>query len=394
MIEEGQIVVEKNKIAIVVVGYNKYNGLLRLLDSISHADYGSEQVPLVISIDASGNQDVYDLALNYEWKHGVKYVNIEKERLGLKDHIFQCASLTKYFKAVVLLEDDLMVSPYFYNYCNAVLDKYSNDNKVAGVALYRNEANGFVGLPFQPYENGYDVFAWQSVCSWGEMWNERMWNDFISWYEKWDKDFAPIDMPKRIKEWTRAWSKFYYAYMIMNDKYFIYPYQSLSTNFNDAGGEHGGGNASIVQVSLMMGPRNYNFGDFDRLVKYDVYGQNMDIHSWLGLKKEDITVDLYGLKDSYKGRYVLSIINLPYKQIRGFALNMRPLELNLKYNLEGDSIILYDRESTAEIIPPARIFDMKIVAYYLCIYDLQLLRSYIWDGIKNSIKHKLNLKKK
>ena len=104
----------KEKIAIVAVGYNRKKSLERLLSSLEVAYYQHEDIPLVISIDASGDEEVYALAREYNWTHGEKYVNIQQERLGLKNHIYQCGDLTKYFKAIILLEDDLYVSPYFY----------------------------------------------------------------------------------------------------------------------------------------------------------------------------------------------------------------------------------------------------------------------------------------
>ena len=166
-------------------------------------DYAIDNnIPLVISIDASGNQLLYDYVKSFNWKHGEKYVNIQENRLGLKAHIFQCASLSKYFKGVIILEDDLFVSPYYYHYCTECLEQYGSNEKVAGISLYSEEINGYVGLPFQPEQRGSDVYAWQTVCSWGEMWNERMWNEFISWLEKWDENFDDIDMVDTIKNIT------------------------------------------------------------------------------------------------------------------------------------------------------------------------------------------------
>ena len=219
----------KDKIAIVAIGYSRLDGLRRLLDSCNRASYAVEDVPLVISIDASGNKEVYDYARNFQWNHGVKYVNIEKKRLGLKKHILQCGDLTRHFKGVILLEDDLYVSPDFYNYACISMNKYGDDENVAGIAFYSNEFNGFLGIPFHPLNNGSDCFAMQAVCSWGEMWNNRMWTEFTSWLNNWNEDYSNFDMPDIIKNWTRAWSKYFYAYLLANHKYFIYPSTSLTT---------------------------------------------------------------------------------------------------------------------------------------------------------------------
>ena len=382
---------EKDKLAIVVVGYNKLNGLKRLLSSLDVAKYPNSNIPLVISVDASGNKEVYSFVEEYRWKHGNKYVNIENERLGLKKHIFQCASLSKYFKGVIVLEDDLMVSPYFFEYSQRALDKYGDDNRIAGIALYEWALNGFAGLPYSPVSKGSDVYACQAVCSWGEIWNYRMWTGFTSWLNSWDGSFDSIDMLKRIKNWTRAWSKYYYAYLVQTNKFFIFPYQSLSTNFNDAGGEHGGGNSSVVQVPLLQGQIDYQFGDFDDLVKYDVYAQNLEISEWLGLKSDELTVDFFGLKEQYGERYVLAPFQLPYKRIRGFSLSMRPWELNIKYNIEGNDILLYDRENSFVTIPPSRKFSSSYLMYFFGGFNVRLLIQfifkYIWSYTKVKLQH-------
>lgn len=383
----------KEKIAVVVVGYNKYKGLQRLLNNLNDAYYGESDVPLVISIDASGNTKVYELARSFEWRHGVKYVNIEKERLGLKNHIFQCASLSKLFKGAIVLEDDLFVSPYFYHYAKSTVEKYGHDEHVGGIALYSNEMNGFAQLPFIPVHNGFDVFAKQAVCSWGEIWTESMWNGFTSWYERWDKDFSKIDMYKRIKEWERAWSKFYYAYLISTGRYFIYPYEPLSTNFNDAGGEHGGKNTINVHVSLLQGKREYQLGDFEQLVKYDVYSENTELPDWLGMNKKDIDIDLYSTKESYNKRYVLTTAKLPFKIVKGFALAMRPWELNVKYGVKGEDICLYDRGDTEVVIPSRHIDIIKLISYYLRGFNHGLIMRFDWIVLKQRIKEKLRIKK-
>ena len=380
----------KEKIAIIAIGYNRLKALSRLLQSVADANYEIDDVPLVISIDASGDQSLYDYVNSFDWKHGTKYVNIQKVRLGLKEHIFQCMSLSKYFKGIIILEDDLFVSPFFYHYANTVLDKYGNDEHVAGIALYRNEYDGFANIPFQPLPNGQDVMAWKSVCSWGEILNERMWNQFYTWLDSWDENFEAIDMNDTIKSWTRAWSKYFYAYLVTQNKYFIFPYESLTTNFNDAGGEHGGGN-SIVQVSLQQGKRNYQLADFDRLIRYDIFGNNENIADWLNLKREDLTVDFYLHSRKYYGRYILTAARLSYKTIKGYALTMRPWELNIKYGISGNDIFLYDRQTKEPIQSPKRKFSYNMLMYYYGRYIKHLTPLFLMRNYSKKIKMKLGI---
>ena len=60
----------KDKIAIVTVGYNRLHGFKRLLDSIDRAHFKDNDIPLVISIDASGNESLYRFVRKYQWNHG------------------------------------------------------------------------------------------------------------------------------------------------------------------------------------------------------------------------------------------------------------------------------------------------------------------------------------
>ena len=49
----------KDKVAIVVVGYNRIKSIRRLLNSLLVAKYPNDDVPLVISIDCSGDLELY-----------------------------------------------------------------------------------------------------------------------------------------------------------------------------------------------------------------------------------------------------------------------------------------------------------------------------------------------
>lgn len=378
----------KERIAVVAIGYNRLKGLARLLGSVNDAVYDIPDVPLFISIDASGDQKLYEYVRAFEWTHGPKYVNIQQERLGLKNHIFQCMSLSKYFKGVIILEDDIFVSPYFYHYACMALDKYGDDERVAGIALYRNEYDGYSNVPFQPLSYGQDVMAWKSVCSWGEMLNERMWNQFSTWLSAWDENFADIDMNETIKGWSRAWSKYFYAYLVEADKYFIFPFESLTTNFNDAGGEHGGGE-SIVQVCLQQSRRNYQLADFEDLVHYDIYGNNEDIYKWLNLESKELAIDYYIHPRKYYGRFILTPASLPYKKIRGFTLAMRPWELNVKYGLEGNELFLYDRESSEPVNAPRRSFSFTFLSYYFGRYKKHFSIMFAINNYVKRIKAKI-----
>ena len=374
-------IADKSKVAIVTVGYNRINSMWRLLESLLKGDYSRYKgVPLIISIDCSGDEKLYQYVRDFNWPFGEKVVRIQEKRLGLKNHILSCGDLTKFFKGIILLEDDIYVTPNFYNYTVQAIDYYENEPKIASISLYNDEMNGFCWLPFSLLHKDSDVYTFQGVFSWGECWTERMWNDFREWNSKTKIDWDSVDMPPQIKTWDRAWSKFFHAYMVLNDLYSLCPYVSLTTNFSDAG-EHGGDNNTIVQVNLQYGYKEYNFKPFKELVHYDSFSNNKDLAETLNIPIDDLCIDLFGVRDNTKNkRYYLSVQQLPYKVVKSYGLFLRPQELNVMYDVSGSDIFLYD---TSEKFPkPKGKGKQSRLLYYLHGYSYKYLPIACWTQFK------------
>ena len=148
--------------AIVLIAYNRPDSLQRLLESIKRANYESDQISLVISIDRADNfSDVYDVANSFEWIYGEKIIRTFDERQGLKRHVLSCGDLTEKYGAIIALEDDLIVSEDFYRYATQALNFYNEDQKVAGIALYSHGWNGYSSVAFSPVKNQYDTYYGQ-----------------------------------------------------------------------------------------------------------------------------------------------------------------------------------------------------------------------------------------
>ena len=384
----------KARIAIVSVGYNRLKSQVRQLSALARADYsGFDNVPLIISIDCSGDTELYDYVRNYEWPHGDKYGIIREKRMGLKQHLLACGDLTQYFKGIILLEDDIYVSKDFYNYTNQMEKAYGDDDNICSIALYSNEMNGYCWLPLVRLRNESDVFADQAVSTWGEYWNERMWKGFREWLAKTDIPWADIDMPHQIKEWTKAWSKFFDAYMVLEGRWAIFPYTSLTTNFSDAG-EHGDANNTIVQVSLQQGHKTYQILPFEKLVKYDIYSNNIGLADALNIPLEDICLDLYGVRpNEHNRRYYLSVKNLPFKVVKSFGLYMRPHELNVIEQIPGNDIFLYDT-AISDKAPNGGSFTNRML-YYQHGFNWKFTINVCWGNYVHIFKKVISrLKKK
>lgn len=383
----------KDKIAIVVVGYNRVKPLKRLLTSLEKATYPSDEIPLVISIDASGMQELYTFVESFHWSHGPKYTNIEKERLGLRRHILQCGDLTNYFKAIILLEDDIYVSEYFFNYVNSVVNYYYDDDRIGGFSLYHNEMVG--GIPRIYIQDGSDSFLVQSPASWGEGWTDKQWLKFRAWFDGMvDESLKDIDIPSNVKQWKSAWSKFYMAYLVETGRYFVFPSVSLTTCFCDPG-VHSAGVASNVctgQVNLLAGERDYRFKPFDQMTKYDIYGSNEEIYGWLGIEKENLCINLYGNNENLRSaRFLLSPFEYNYKIVKSYALALRPIELNVRDNIEGEELFLYDTRDTTSIASLRKKIPLSFVNYFIRNFNKGLLNRFVLSNYMRILKNKLKI---
>jgi hypothetical protein len=374
----------RDRLAIVVVGYNRLDSMKRVLSSLTQAHYPSDQIPLVLSIDCSGDEALYSYVREFDWPYGDKYVNIEKERLGLKKHIFQCCGLSKYFKGVIILEDDSYAAPYFYSYALEAVSRYGENPLVCGISLYVSHNNEYVNIPFFPYNNGNDVFLLQDVQTRGECFTYSQWKRFEEWLPKNEnRDYSEVYMPEQIKSWKRAWSKYFYAYMVEGGKYFVYPYTSFITNMG-AIGEHGTSVVNVAQVALEWGLKKYIMPDVENLTRYDAFYCNEALYEHLGLSPKELCIDYFGFNPNIQHRrYILTYRSLPYKVVKSYGLHLYPQEMNVLSDVEGDGLYLYDSSEAAKTIKNA---EDNYASYIYCRHNVKLmltfLRCHYIDAIK------------
>ena len=299
---------DKPRPPIVVVAYNRPRSLDRLLSSIADASY-PENTSLIISIDkAPENDDVIKIARDFNWSFGEKTIKIHESNLGLRRHVLFCASYAEYFGSVVVLEDDLYVSPSFYYYAQEALEFSLKKKYIAGISLYSHCFNVHSRTNFAALDDGYDNWYFQFASSWGQAWTWNQLQEFLGWYE----DIGSIEpnslMPQNVTSWSdRSWLKYYIAFLVEKNKYFLYPKKALSTNFSDKGA-HIERDSTTYQVDLFLGKkRHYLFSELSasRSV-YDAFFENQGLNSILGLDKKELTVDLYATKPLGETRYLLS----------------------------------------------------------------------------------------
>ena len=389
------------EITIVIIAFNRPNSIQRLLTSLEKLIVlNNEKVRLYISIDRNNskeNQKVVEIANSYIWKFGEKIVNYRDKNLGLKEHVLKCGNLTNEYENIIVLEDDIVISPLMIIYAKQVLSFYQNDNNIAGFGLYSFQRNPLNHLPFTPMNNSSDVYFLQHACSWGQIWTKEKWNEFYNWYLKnKNTDFYKYkEIPTNIINWgEKSWLKYYVIYNILNNKFFVYPQVGLTSNFTDKG-THNKESSIAYQCNIYsdnLDPKTikFKFTPFSKSNnKYDAFFENIDLKNILN-EKNIIIADFYGEKsieyiNQQKG-YLLSTKKYNYKIIKSYALNMYPYEMNIINNITGNDIFLYNKE-----IPEKNKLKYNKIKLFKYVYKLDFLsKEDILRIIKNLTKDLIN----
>lgn len=367
---------ENNRIAIVAVAYNRELPLKRLLSSLEKAFYRDEKPTLIISIDKSNTDAVERFADNYSWPHGEKIVRKHEKNLGLRNHMMSLGEWFDQYDTIVVLEDDIVVSPSFYSYVREASDKYFGNDHIAGISLYGFATNYQTGLPFSPVKNEYDGYFMNCAMSWGEVWMKPQWQEFYDWYLN-NLDFGPSDnIPSRLFLWKKSWLKYHTRYCIETNKYFLHPYVSLSTNCGDVGVHNVGSSNYLSQVPLQIGDKhNYRLPDTEKeAILYDGFFENKNIYKILGYSETELCVDINGEKAN-KGnlRYWLTTKRHNYKIVDSFAFSYRPIEMGVLNRQHGTDVFLYDT-TISQNNPVAQKQDQKELLFR---YNLPSITSLI-----------------
>jgi glycosyltransferase involved in cell wall biosynthesis len=334
--------------AIVIAAYDRPNSLSRLLSMILAADYSDEgDASLVISIDGGGDDEVVRIANEFEWPFGAKKIIEHSKNLGLREHILNCGDLTERYGAIIMLEDDLLISPSFYQFAVSGVNSTAFQNPdVVGLSLYNYRVNETSLVRFYPIEDGYDNYYLQVPSSWGQVWTANQWSRFREWYRENEAiDFTPIFRNRVMAAWGHrnngSWKRYYAAYMILGAKYMLYPRKSYSDNSGDVGENHVG--EAFYRTPLVFSDTGvFRFSELQESVA--VYDQNFELDSrvisslYPDLNISDFCVFL---NDSE-----LILENAPPQVLtRSKSLSARswgnvyyPIELNLILNVPGVDI--------------------------------------------------------
>lgn len=330
------------KPAIYITGYKRHLSLERLLNSLNNAVYPHD-VDLIISLDGGHTEEVGRCADLFQFKGGTKTVVKHCENFGLRRHILWCGDKSLDHGSIIILEDDLVVAPLFYIFTKQSLSYFDDVNFVAGVSLYAQAYNEYANSPFIPLQLDYDQYFLQVPSSWGQAWSSDQWGEFIKWY-KHNKDLGSVDrinnIPDAIKKWPESsWKKYFSAYLAQSNKFFIYPYRSLTSNCADPGGFHSINGLKILQVPLYTNANlNHKFKftkNTENTANYDAFLEpicDFILDDKL-ISKVDLHIDIYNTKSVMllKERVYAITAKSSGSKIAAIPLQFKPVEKNLQY---------------------------------------------------------------
>jgi len=336
--------------AIVIAAYNRPYCLKRLLNSIAEANYMGHAVNLIISIDKSNNTEAAEVARLFEWNFGNKEIIQHDTHLGLKAHMFFCAGLTKAYENIILLEDDLLVSPFFYNYACTALNFYKNEKNVAGISLYAYSLSESSLLSFLPIKDDGSVYFMQYPSSWGLCLNKAQWEAFEVELNSGALDAFDRE-PIFVKNWgVHSWKRLMLKHLLKNNKYFVYPHISLTTNFFDKG-TNTPVNMNMFQVPLQINPINYNYVSLE--ASKSVYDSYFEVTAaCLNTYVKDFSaynyvVDLQGVRDlkEFSPTYVLTV-RKSKSPLFSYGSELKPLLMNVIFKTAGRDIFFAKIDDT------------------------------------------------
>ncbi|CAE6728654.1 hypothetical protein R69619_01910 [Paraburkholderia nemoris] len=240
-------------VPVVVFAYNRPRHLEATLGALRRA-YGASETDVLIFCDGPRSKseqmsvnEVHGIARNAQGFQSVKVLTSDENR-GLGDSVIRGVShALSLYESVIVIEDDVEVSPGFLNYMCGALNEYVNTSKVFSISGY--------SPPVEGRERFNDGFFIPRICSWGwATWRDR-WQS-VDWsareYDAFIKDRSRraefcragrdmLDMLiNQVEGESESWAiRFDFGRFISGNRLTLYPSSSLVKNSGmDGSGEH------------------------------------------------------------------------------------------------------------------------------------------------------------
>ena len=239
------------KSPIVLFAYNRINHIQQVIKALLRNEYASDS-DLIIYSDASKNdntvQEVQCVRQYLSTVSGFKSVKVIErlENFGLAKNIIDgVTSVINQYGKVIVLEDDLVVSPYFLKYMNEALDFYEKEEQVISIHGYIYPVKQ--KLPETFFIKGADCWGWATwkrgwdlFCSDGKYLLKEIEKRNLKKEFDFDNSYPYYRMLKyQIEGKNNSWAIRWYASAFLHNKLTLYPGRSLVNQIGmDGSGTH------------------------------------------------------------------------------------------------------------------------------------------------------------
>lgn len=224
---------------IVLFAYNRPWHLAQTIDALKKNELSVSSDLIVFSDGAKNhesNQKVEEVRQYLKTISGFKSVKVvERDRnLGLARSIISGVSqVVGEYDRVIVMEDDLVTSPFFLHYMNDALEYYADEDEVISIHGYCYPVRGT--LPETFFIKGADCLGWGT---WQRGWSlfeensqkllERLkQKDLLLRFDFFGAYGYTKMLKNQIKGKNDSWAVRWYASALLNDKLTLYPGQSL-----------------------------------------------------------------------------------------------------------------------------------------------------------------------
>ena len=245
-------------IRIEVIANNRLAPLKRLLYSLKQADYMGASVPMDIHLEANESDSLLAMVVSFDWPFGQKQVHLRHSKGGLINAVLESWYPASMEEMAILLEDDIEVSPFFYQWVTNCANMLRNTAEfgphVVGVSLYTPRVGEL--KTERPYMNFTDqmlkvgegeakAFHFQLPCSWGALYFPHFWRELRAYASlREDPRFTSerfVIPGSRSTGWSSSWKKYAIELFWSKGYFLMYPnfpnQSSFATNHLEPG-EH------------------------------------------------------------------------------------------------------------------------------------------------------------
>lgn len=183
--------VEPNRLLVKVLTFNRPKPLKRLLSSLSESDFRGDVADVEIWVDGPRGgrstperDEVISFAKRFKWAYGKVDVIVRDENVGLVGNWLGCwsdVSPEDFQTAVLILEDDMEVSPLFWRWLKQAWGKYALRSDLAGVSLQHQHTRSSDGSSSFHVSNGDAPYLYKIPGSWGFSPHPKAWRSFLDW---------------------------------------------------------------------------------------------------------------------------------------------------------------------------------------------------------------------